>query len=159
MGPLLVCPLESGSAGLGDILQDPRSGDQYRTNNESCVGFSTSGKKGKSTPQLCVHSSQDEELATFHRVAGWFAPEMLLSRGPASVSCWQVGHWAATVVSLCACHSCSVGPRVSATLTMPSMHCCVSTVVVGCRDWLGHYVCWIAKHLFPGRCSLLCVNM
>lgn len=52
----------------------------------------------------------------------------------------------------------AVGPCISATSAMPSMHSCVSTVVVGCRDWLSNYVCWIAKRFFPGSSSLLCVN-
>lgn len=81
--------------------------DHCCTKHESCAGVGATGKKSKFTSQFCVHSSQDEKLATLHQVAVHPTPGKLLSRGPALVHCWQVGHMAAEwPIFVCGCSRC-----------------------------------------------------
>lgn len=114
--------LESGSPGLMGCFAGSHVGGAILC-KQSCVGFSTTSRKGKPTSQLRVHLSQDESQVTLHQVVGVYPEAQHWSiAGRLDIGQWQ---WSVFVSG----PSCSWAPAFLPPWLCCSCDPCLSIVV------------------------------
>lgn len=149
-----------------DIMEDPVSWDQT-LHKYGGSGWSTIGRKGKSIPEICINSNQDESFIAPYIIEGihvinlsfdsplWMIPYQGLNIG---LCFWQVGHLAAAIAkSLLVSGSpcCGAIHSMMTTLLVP--------IVPALREKLGDASHWshsvysvpLLWYILYGWCSLV----